>query len=198
AYVIYGQAGDPADLNLATDLSPTPAQRGIEIDCTAPCTGGGESVAGPGDVNNDAHPDILIGAPDANNNNRAGSGSAYVIYGPAAGGLTTVNLNSLGTAGFRIDGAAADDNLGESSNSVAGTGDDVNGDNIHDVIVGARFADNNGKTDSGSAYVIYGQSATDPGNVDLANIRTTQAVRGMEIDGAAASDNAGNAVAGAG
>ncbi len=44
--------------------------------------------------------------------------------------------------GFRIDGAAAGDQAG---NSVAGAGD-VNGDGRDDVIVGAPNADNNGRT----------------------------------------------------
>ena len=41
-------------------------------------------------------------------------------------GTTTVDLNALGTAGFRIDGAAPDDYSGW---SVAGAGD-VNGDGV--------------------------------------------------------------------
>ncbi len=39
--------------------------------------------------------------------------------------------------------------------SVAGAGD-FNGDGHNDVIVGAPGADNNGRIDSGSAYIVYG------------------------------------------
>ena len=70
---------------------------------------------------------------------------------------------------------------------------DFNGDGIDDVIVGARLA---GTDQVGAAYVIYGQRTADLQNVDLAQITTTQAARGMEILGAAQFDNTGEAVGG--
>jgi FG-GAP repeat len=57
--------------------------------------------------------------------------------------------------------------------------------------VGAEGADNNGRTDSGSAYVVFGK--TDTAGVDLAALGG----RGFRIDGAAADDRAGFSVAGA-
>ena len=56
------------------------------------------------------------------------------------------------------------------------------------MIVGASGADNNGRTDSGSAYVVYGQSTADPADLDLATVTTTDTGRGFRIDGQAASD----------
>ena len=99
-----------------------------------------------------------------------------------------MDLANLGARGFRIDGAAAGDALGL---AVAGAGD-VNGDGRADVLVGAFLAGNNGRLNSGSAYVVFGSASTD--TVDLANLGT----RGFRIDGAATSDVAGRAVAGAG
>ena len=56
----------------------------------------------------------------------------------------------------------------------------------------APFADNNGRNQSGSSYVVYGTSAAT--DRDLANVGSG----GFRIDGAAAFDFAGGAVAGVG
>ncbi len=65
---------------------------------------------------------------------------------------TALERDLLTQANLRIDGAAASDCSGF---SVSGAGD-VNGDGRDDVIIGATCADNNGRNDSGSSYVIYG------------------------------------------
>jgi len=98
----------------------------------------GGSVSGAGDVNGDGFDDLIVGA-EFDNNNGEDSGSARVISG--IDGSTLYNLN----------GDSANDQFGT---SVSGAGD-VNGDGFADLIVGARFDDNNG-TDSGSARVISG------------------------------------------
>ena len=61
---------------------------------------------------------------------------------------------------------------------------DVNGDGYDDLLIGARHADNNGRADSGSSYVVFG-SAT-PTDMDLAALGTA----GFRIDGATAGDQA--------
>jgi len=180
SYVVYGSA-TPSNVDLNTL-----GAAGFRIDGAAASDNSGYSVAGAGDINGDGGDDVIIGAPDADNNSRNTSGSSYVVYGSAT--PTNVDLNTLGAAGFRIDGAAAGDYSG---GSVAGAGD-VNGDGKDDVIIGAPYADNNSRTDSGSSYVVYG-SAT-PTNVDL----NTLGAAGFRIDGAAAGDYSGRSVAGAG
>jgi hypothetical protein len=75
--------------------------------------------------------------------------------------------------------------------SVAGAGD-VNGDGRGDIVIGAPFEDNNGRVDSGSAYVVFGQQQ--PATVDLANL----GAQGFRMDGARASEFAGRSVSGAG
>lgn len=150
------------------------ADANIRIDGAAANDVAGFSVAGAGDVNADGRDDVIVGAVLADNNGRAESGSAYVIYGRAASDPRTGPIDladsdggaGAGTGvaaadGFRIDGAAAFDNAGY---SVAGAGD-VNADGRDDVIVGAYAADNNGRTDSGSAYVVFGDNV-DPTAVD--------------------------------
>ena len=111
-----------------------------------------------------------------------------MIYGAAT--HANVDLATLTTSqGFRIDGAATGDWSGW---SVAGAGD-VDGDRRDDIIIGARFASNNGRGSSGSSYVIYGASThTD---VDLAALTASQ---GFRINSAATSDWSGWSVASAG
>ena len=115
---------------------------------------------------NDGIDDVIVGAAGADNSGRR-TRAAHVVYGRATPG--TVNLASLGSGGFRIDGQAASDNAGV---SVAAAGD-PNNDGIDDVIVGASKADNNG-TDSGSAYVVHGQSTADPADVGAGNAGRTR------------------------
>src|SRR5436309_938634 len=75
--------------------------------------------------------------------------------------------------------------------SSAGAGD-VDADGRADVLVGAPFADNNRRKDSGSAYVVFGEAS--PTRIDLAALGG----RGFRIDGEDEQDVAGSAVAGAG
>ena len=158
------------------------SQPSLRIDGATASDKAGASVAGAGDVNGDGLADLLIGAPE-----RAfGAGAAYVVFGRET--PANVDLGALGRDAFRISGAAADDRSG---GAVAGAGD-VNGDGLADVLIGAELTDNNGRSDSGSAYVVFGQRSAV--NIDLANLGDG----GFRIDGAAAGDDAGASVASAG
>lgn len=182
SYVVFGSAS-PTNINLASPGSGW----GFEIDGAAKSDKSGQSVSGAGDVNGDGYADVVIGAANADPNG-SDSGASYVVFGGTS--TATRNLASLNSStGFRIDGAAAADELGQSV-SAAG---DVNGDGLADVIVGAPNADKNGRTDSGSSYVVFGSGS--PANINLAAPPTGW---GFEIDGAAAGDNLGSAVSGAG
>ena len=110
----------------------------------------GSSVASAGDVNGDGRAELIVGAYGGASSSRSGAGSSYVIYGTAS--PSNVDLASLGSSGFRIDGAATSDFSGY---SVAAAGD-VNGDGRADVIVGALYADPSSPSGAGSSYVIYG------------------------------------------
>jgi FG-GAP repeat len=142
--------------------------------------GAGAAVADAGDVNGDGIPDLVIGAPDADANGRALSGSAYVVFGPGAPG--PIALPPDPAAGFRIDGAASGDRLGAAVQSAG----DVNGDRRADVLVGARGADPLARDRAGAAYVVFG------GPLDLA-LAGTGAVR---LAGSAAGARAGGSLAG--
>jgi hypothetical protein len=134
----------------------------------------GRSVAGAGDVDGDGYADVLVGAYMADPGGRANAGSAYLYRGSAAGLATTATT--------RLDGAAANDFFGL---SVAGVGD-IEGDGYADVLIGATNADPSGRTDAGSAYLYRGSAA---------GLSTTTSA---QLDGAAAGDNFGLNVAGAG
>ncbi|WP_188113264.1 IPT/TIG domain-containing protein [Nocardioides humilatus] len=197
-YVVYGSTTEPTTpLDLAT-LTTTNTNRGFRIDGAATFDNAGTSVAGAGDVNNDGLNDVIIGAPQANNNNRDYSGSVYVVYGSTTEPTIPLDLATLTTTntnrGFRIDGAESLERAGDSM-AVAG---DVNIDGADDVIIGAIGASNNGRDYSGSVYVVYGSTTEPTTPLDLATLTTTNTTLGFRIDGAAAGDATGCSVAGAG
>jgi Ca2+-binding RTX toxin-like protein len=155
-----------------------PTQANVHIRGVASADSVGGAVAGAGDVNGDGIADVVVGRRPIGG--RGSWGTAYVVFGRAT--LGAVALDGLQAGGFVIDGAGW---------SVAGAGD-VNGDGRADVIVGNPAADARGRTDSGSAYVVFGRAATH--GVDLAALGEG----GFRIDGDAAGAGAGWSVAGAG
>jgi len=178
-YVVYGSKTTSATpINLGNLRS-----KGYEVDGAAAGDQLGATVSGIGDQNGDGKADLMMGAPTAGNNGRAGSGSVYVLYSSAgAGGL--VDLASLGANGYRVDGAVAGDSLGS---AIADAGD-VNGDGRDDLILGAPGAGNNGRAGSGSVYVL--PSPAGPTTVDL----STPIAGLLRIDGANAGDLLGSEV----
>ena len=183
SYVVFGSAS-PANVALAT----LTAAQGFRIDGADVGDDSGRSVAGAGDVDGDGRDDVIVGAhlADSSPGGLTARGAAYVVRGSAS--PANVALASLTPAvGFRILGANAFDILG---GSVAGAGD-VNGDGRDDVIVGANMADS-GASNGGSSYVVFGSAS--PVNVALVSLTLAQ---GFRIDGAAANDDSGYAVASA-
>jgi Ca2+-binding RTX toxin-like protein len=143
AWVVFGKSS-PATVDLAAL-----GTGGFRIDGEKASDQAARSLGAPGDVNGDGKADVIVGALFADARGRDGSGSAYVVYGKDS--ATTVSLATLGGKGFRMDGAAAGDNVGRS----VGAGGDFNADGRPDVVAGGEFAKNNG-SNSGSVYVQYG------------------------------------------
>ena len=180
AYVVFGTAA-AGTIDLASLGSA-----GFRIDGAAAGDALGSAVAAPGDVDADGRPDVLVGAPEADRNGRAASGSAYVVHSPVGG--TTVSTASLGSQGYVIDGAAAGDRLGTS----VAAGGDVDGAGLADMVLGAPGADPSARADAGAAAVVFGLAGS--ANVDMAS----PGARGRVISGAVAGDGLGTRVAIAG
>ena len=131
AYVFSGQTGEL----LHTLVSPEPAPYGSF----------GDAVAGVGDVNNDGHDDVLVGASWMNPwSAPEGEGKAYLFNG------------SDGTLIYTL--VSPNDSNGFLGNAVSKLGD-VNDDGFLDVLVGA-WRENPGSSplDAGRAYVFSGQA----------------------------------------
>ncbi len=199
SFVVFGRdtAADGA-FAATIDLSSLDGTNGFRLDGAAADDRSGRPVSAAGDVNGDGIGDIIIGARDADPNGNA-SGSSYVVFGrnTALDGAfaAEIDLSSLdGTDGFRLDGAAADDQAGRAV-SAAG---DINGDGIGDLIVGASLADLNGVS-SGSSYVVFGRDTAVDGDFAAAiNLSSLGGTDGFRLDGAAAFDGSGYSVSAAG
>ncbi|HRZ95820.1 MAG TPA: hypothetical protein P5262_04640, partial [Candidatus Moranbacteria bacterium] len=136
----------------------------------------GGNVSGAGDVNGDGKADVVVGAI-GDDDGGDGSGSAFIFYGGVTSGTATTK------ADVKLTGDSAGDYFGD---IVSGAGD-VNGDGKADVIV-ATYADKDGGSNSGSAFIFYGGVTSGPA--------TTKA--DVKLTGDSAYDYFGDSVSGAG
>jgi hypothetical protein len=187
AYVLFGAAGGFAS---TIDLSALDGTDGFRLDGAVAYDSAGRSVSSAGDVNGDGFGDLIVGAPYSSPNGSF-SGAAYVVFGAGGGFASAIDLSALdGTNGFRLDGAAAG---GRAGFSVSAAGD-VNGDGFDDLLMGAD-GDDPGGIRSGAVYVLFGAAGGFASTIDLS---TLDGINGFRLDGAAAYDNTGRSVSGAG
>lgn len=166
------------------DLALLSAQMGFRMDGAEIGEISGRSVASAGDINGDGFGDLLIGAY---NGGPSDTGAVYVIWGKT-GGFNNIDLANLSASdGFRLDGVVTGDATGRWVSSAG----DINADGLNDLIIGAEFADPNGKIDAGISYVVFGKTSG-LNSVDLGNLGSNS---GFSIYGAIANDRIGHSTA---
>ncbi|WP_158287597.1 VCBS domain-containing protein [Falsiroseomonas bella] len=181
AYVLFG--GDRVGTANLGDVGADGGPPGFRIigEANADFGGGqaGSSLGGGGDVNGDGLADIVLGAPDLDVGDKSLAGAAYVVFGKADADAVDLAEVAAGTGGlgFKILAEAAQDGLG----SAVGIAGDVNGDGLADIIVGARFHDRPGASNSGAAYIVFGKE--DGGEVDLLDVAGGSSSLGFKILG---------------
>ena len=173
-YVFLGDENWQSRIDLAVEAANITIQAGASEDHL------GTAMA-VGDVNGDAYDDMMIGAPDADPNNRLNAGSAYIVFG----GTTfsdTVDL-SQDNADIQFIGGSMGIRLG--SSVVIG---DFDFRGFGEIIFNAPYANTINGANSGEIYLFVGNS-TISGIIDL---RDTDPE--ITIIGADANDNAGSAL----
>lgn len=168
AYLVYGRASMPNNMSLSSaDVIMT----GENADDRA-----GISVAFAGDVNNDGHPDMLVGAWTYSNS----AGRIYLIYGSSS----LSSSFSLGAADVILDGEASS----QCGYKVASAGD-INNDGYDDFLMSTKSFDNS----AGRVYLVFGSSSL-PNSISLGSLGSA----GITITGPSANTQLGSSLATAG
>ncbi|PAU80450.1 hypothetical protein CK501_08365 [Halovibrio salipaludis] len=175
-YVVFGHEGPTySDVNLAA-MSDT---EGFAVTTTESTSWLGGSV-GSSDINGDGLTDLLIGNVAADES-AGDSGSAVAVYGHAAANYPDLSVDSIPTgSGFTIAGEGVSN---FASHAVEGAGD-VNGDGIDDILI-STWVDDEGGTDAGAAWLIYGRTGTSRSDIQLNTLTSSD---GFKIIGAQATD----------
>ncbi len=191
-YVLFGRSsgGFPTVFNLGA----LNGSNGIRIDGALGAHIGNFPAATAGDVNGDGIDDMIFGAPFSSPDPSGTifvAGSSYVLYGKSTPFAPVFNLDGVdGSNGFRLDGVGTFDFAGQPA---TGAGD-INGDGFDDLAIGTPGANPYGE-DSGSTYIVFGQSAAFPAAFGLGVLNGSN---GFRLDGPDSGDRSGSTVAAAG
>ncbi len=166
AYIVYGPVTADSDLSYA----------GTRIYGDSYNDRVGYCVAGVGDANGDALPDVLIGA-NGLDDGLSGAGGALLYLNPSSGTLSVADADTI------LLGESEGDGVGQACAKLG----DIDGDGNADFIVGAPAEDSNG-TSSGAIYIVDGPAF---GTVSLA-------YADAKIIGEAEGDMAGDTLSPAG
>lgn len=157
-YVIFGKS---SGFEANVELNSLDGSNGFKLNGVAALDGLGSSVSSAGDVNGDGLADLLIGASLADPDSKLTAGQSYLVFGRRSGFDPIVELSGLdGVNGFTLNGNLPDDRSGT---ALSGIGD-VDDDGMDDFVLGALFADPNGKSGAGQSYVIYGRDYSPQGD----------------------------------
>lgn len=180
-FVVFGKA---SGFETASPLSVLDGNTGFRINGAVVGENAGMAINSAGDINDDGFDDIIIGAPAPRDGD---VGSSYVVFGKANGFDSTLNLSTLdGTNGFRMIGTLS----ALTGWAVSGAGD-VNGDGFDDAIVGACFANTNGRH-SGDSYIIFGKASGFDASIALSELNGENGFHISSMEGS----SLGNGVSG--
>jgi len=210
AYVVFGSTagfGALAGSRRVVDLTTLTAAQGFIIQGDTAADYTGTAVSSADDVNGDGFADLIVGAYGGDDGGSA-AGEAYVVFGSASGfgavvgSRRVIDLTTLTAAqGFIIQGDVANDQAGWS----VGSAGDVNGDGFDDLMIGARYGDDdspgNPSNNAGEAYVVFGSGSgfgTLVGGRRVIDLTTLTPSQGFIIQGDATGDSAGWSVSSAG
>jgi len=143
AYVLLGTRQSPNLLYASNMDASTPGSKGFTMIASGPSQVG-LFVTGGIDLNGDGLSDLVVAAPQWNNN----KGAVYVIYGSRQSSFTNIIEKDLKpNQGYAIYGTKEGERFGTFAKALR----DVNKDGMNDLIVGS-FGANGGK---GAAYLFY-------------------------------------------
>jgi hypothetical protein len=150
--IVFGKGMPWSNTVTTTTSAWLNGTNGVEYDGPAASAYTGTSVASA-DVNGDGKSDLLIGSYNTN----SGNGSAFIVFGMAAGWPSTPTVLSAaymnGTNGVEYDGGFSGGWLG---NSIAAG--DVNKDGMPDIVIGAPDASPSGNSKAGAVYTVFGRT----------------------------------------
>ena len=143
-----------------------------------------------GDFNGDGVDDLLIGHNQSDFDSQTNAGVGYLVFGRSGSTRSNFKLDTYKKEGFAFYNTGSGDNYVGHSVQFIG---DYNGDGYNDVIIGAPQADG-GATDSGEAYVVFGNAGPEYQDVDLAALN---GINGFTITSADLNSKLGGTVSSA-
>lgn len=187
SYVVFGSKEPWPSL---LDLNTLNGKNGFILNGIHSGDKSGTSVSGVGDINGDGIDDVIIGAPDANNQ----TGQSYVVFGSKQAWPRSINLSDLnGSNGFVLNGLSRGDKSGIAVSSAG----DFNADGIPDLIVGASYANDK----AGQSYIVLGRHQQWSKSINFDDYNGTfgfNGTIGFVLNGIHSEDESGETVSGAG